>query len=246
MRHLITLLFFSMITISLKSQTIELPTFNDELEDISKKGITSMEIFKKLDRDLVKLTSSVCANRALMWLYQMEKEMNVKGGKVFLFYTGKKEGDTGRKTWWYHVTPVVNEGGEIIAIDRGFSNIKKPMPMNMWFKRFAGFKTCREIKAEDTDLLKRMFKRHTYPKTYKGENHNCYYIVAPRGYWIPTSVALNQLGTTSSGEPIHFVRDEIHIGDLKRACREAVTTKVGRVLGLGKKKCKKFIGKEHY
>ncbi|MDA8791994.1 protein-glutamine glutaminase family protein [Bacteriovoracaceae bacterium] len=224
-----------------------LPSFNSTLEDISEKGITSEEIFNQLDRSFIKLSSSICANRAMLWLWQMQREMKVQGAKAFIFYTPKKNGTTGSKNWWYHVTPVVNENGNLIAVDRGFSRkIKSAVPLETWFEKFAGNKVCREIKPDDHDLIKRMFVRRTFPINYKGEENDCYYIVAPAGYWIPSSVAMHLLGKDSKGEPVHFVRDEMRVGEVKKSCREAVNKKVGKWLGLGRKKCKKLIGKEYY
>lgn len=215
---------------------------NWKMTDISTKGFKKEALFSKMNRDLIKVGASICSNRALVWAYDFKRNQDIDAGKLFLFYT-KKTGEVGLKTWWYHVTPVINENGTIYAMDAGFpSMIRNPITPMEWLKKFAGSTNCKEIKANDTDLIKKMFDGYVYPATTSHGTYDCYYTITPGGYWTPGSVAKGLLGVDENGTPVHYVRDDIDNDEVYAACVEAVTSSVGRVFGGGKKRCKDYLG----
>lgn len=242
MKNLLILICAAFLANFAYAQDVDLPDYNWSTEDIARKGVTKEILFKYMNRDLIKLGNSICANRALIWLYDFKRNFNIDGSKIFLFYTGKT-GEAGAKTWWYHVTPIIVENGKEFAMDAGFSSsIKSPLLVNDWIYKFTGSNNCKEIRANETDLVDRMFRGHVFPETTQYGKFDCYYKKVPAGLWTPSSVAMNLLGVTSSGDPVSFERPEISTKDVYSACKEAVTGPIGYALGGGSKKCKKYLG----
>jgi hypothetical protein len=236
-------LAFALITSSVFAQEISLADYNNwKLTDIATKGYKKEALFSKMNRDLIKVGASICSNRALVWAYDFKRNQNIDAGKLFLFYT-KKTGEVGQKTWWYHVTPVINEKGAMFAMDAGFpSSIKTPLTPTDWLKKFTGSTNCKEIKANETDLIERMFAGYVFPQSTTHGNYDCYYAITPGGFWTPATVAMGLLGKDENGKPVSHVRDDIDSEEVYAACVEAVTSSVGRVFGGGKKKCKDYLG----
>lgn len=232
------LIFF---TTSLWAGPITLPGEDYSLNDVAELGLSKEELFKKMDRDFIKLGGSICANRAHMWSYDFKRTHDIDSAKMFLFYT-KKTGEGTVKTWWYHVTPVINEKSELFTMDAGFSGIKKPLKPKEWLHYFTGSQNCREIQDTDTGLIKRMFQGSVYPETTEYGTYDCYYRIVPAGYWFPSSVAMHLLGQDSAGVPSRFERPEINKNEVYSACLEAVTGSLGRLVGSGRKKCRQFVG----
>ncbi len=230
------------ISFQVAAQEVVIYDFNNwKLTDISKTNTTKEKLFTSMNRDFIKLGGSICSNRALIWAYDFKRFNNVDAGKVFLFYT-KKNGEVGRKTWWYHVSPVVNENGSIYTLDAGFpGNIKGPLLTLDWLEKFTGSRNCKEIRATDTDLLKKMFDGYVYPQTTSHGTYDCYYIYAPAAYWTPSSVAKGLLGVDENDVPVHYVREQFNTNELYQACVEAVTSSAGRFFGGGKKRCKDYL-----
>jgi hypothetical protein len=237
MKLALILSLFSSLTLA---QSVPLPDYNWSSDDIALKGITKEKLFASMDRDLVKLGNSICSNRALLWLYDFKRNYDIDGSKLFMFYTGKT-GDAGAKTWWYHVTPLIAEKGTEYTMDAGFSSIRGPLLVKDWIKKFTGSTNCKEIRANETDLIERMFRGQVFPETTRYGSYDCYYIKAPAGYWTPASVAMGLLGKTSNGAPISFERLEINKNEVYAACKEAVTGPIGMALGMGARKCKKYL-----
>lgn len=225
------------------AQEVTLKDFNNwQMTDIATKGLKKEALFTKMNRDLIKLGASICSNRALVWAYDFKRFQNIDAGKVFLFYT-KKTGDTGQKTWWYHVAPVINEKGTIYAMDAGFSgNINSPITPKEWMKKFTGSTNCKEIQAGENDLIERMFDGYVFPQTTSYGTYDCYYKITPGAYWTPGTVAQGLLGVDEDGKPVPHRDNEIDSDEVYAACVEAVTSPMGRVLGGGKKKCEKYLG----
>jgi hypothetical protein len=224
------------------SQSLSLPHYqNWELTDILKKGKTAQMVFNSLDQDLVKVSQSICSNRALMWVYDLKQSYNIDASKIFMFYT-KKTGEVGRKTWWYHVSPMVNEGGQFMVVDAGFPGyIDTPLTVSAWLKKFTGSTKCYEMTPNDEDLIELMYKGRTFPETTHRGTYDCYYINTPAGYWTPGHIAANLLGKDASGKPVRLQRDEIDRQEVYDACLEATTSSVGRLFNNGKKKCMRFL-----
>lgn len=231
------------ISASSFAQEIILPDFqNWKMTDIATKGYKKEELFSNMNRDLIKVGASICSNRALVWAYDFKRNQNIDTGKIFLFYT-KKTGEVGQKTWWYHVAPVINEKGTIYTMDPGFpSSIRTPITPMDWLKKFAGSTNCKQIRANETDLIERMFDGYVYPQTTSYGSYDCYYLYTPGGFWTPSTVAKGLLGVNEDGTPVRHVRDDIDADEVYEACVEAVTSSVGRVFGGGKKRCKEYLG----
>ena len=239
----IFLVLLLILTTSVFSQTINLKDFNNwNMTDITSKGVTKEKLFSNMNRDLIKMGDSICSNRAMVWVYDLKRKHDVDAGKIFLFYT-KKSGNIGRKTWWYHVAPVVNEKGSIFVLDAGFSGqILGALSPKEWLKNFSGSTNCKEIQAGENDLIERMFTGYTFPESTAYGSYDCYYKYTPAGYWTPSSVAMGLLGVDEDGKPVQYARDEINTDEVYQACVEAVSTSIGRAFGSGPKKCSKYLG----
>lgn len=243
---LMTAAFLSLFALGAFAQSVTLKDWSYSVTDILTRGVKKETLFSNMNREFVKVGSSICSNRALMWANDFKVNHNIDAAKVFLFYTGQT-GRVGRKTWWYHVSPVVNEGGKLWALDAGFSgDFDQPLTIQDWFFEFANTKNCREIKANETELIERMFTTVVFPSTTQYGTHPCYYHIAPAGYWTPESVAMGLLGRDYQGKPTDFKRDSIDDGDLLQACMEASTSRVGRVFGNNKKKCERYVYSGRY
>lgn len=236
----LAILFLTTLSLSLFAAPVQLPGEDYSLTDVAELGLKKEALFRQMDRDLIKLGGSICANRAHMWSFDFKRFYNVDSGKLFLFYT-PKTGRRERNSWWYHVTPVVSENNTIYAMDAGFSFIKGPLTVAQWLEKFTKSTNCREIKNEDTELIERMFSGATFPATTSLGTYDCYYRLVPAGYWFPGSVARHLLGRDSRGRPVRHERPEILASEVRSACREAVTSGLGLILGGGKKKCENYM-----
>lgn len=227
------LIAFSMLSFNTFAQDMSMTHFSWTMNDIASLGENKEDLFKKMDRDFMKVGQSICANRALMWLYEFKRDHKIDGSKIFLFYTDRK-GQFSHRQWWYHVAPIINEKGEEWVMDAGFASISQPLPVDGWLKHFVGSNNCYEITPQDKDLIALMDEGHQFPEvTFRGK-YDCYYAKAPAGAWFPSSVAMGLSGRDPS-------IGEINQKDVYYSCLEAVTNPIGRLLNSGKKKCKKFI-----
>lgn len=236
----LTTVFASLFSLSIAASPVPLPGEDYALTDLAELGLKKEDLFKKMDRDLIKLGGSICANRAHMWSYDFKRFHDVDSGKLFLFYTAKT-GRRERNSWWYHVTPVVSENNTIYAMDAGFSFIKSPLTVNQWLEKFTKSTNCHAIQDNETHLIERMFSGATFPSTTVSGTYDCYYRIVPAGYWFPGSVARHLLGRDSRGNPVRYERPEILRSEVAAACREAATSSLGRFLGGGKKKCERYM-----
>lgn len=231
------------LSAGLQAQNISLPEYgNWQVTDVASKRLTKESLYSRMDTRFVKTKSSICSNRALVWVYDFKRFFGVDAAKIFLFYT-PKNGEVGRKTWWYHVSPMINENGQLWVMDAGFPKfIDTPLSKEEWLTKFVGSSNCKEIKAGENELIERMFIGRVYPQTTRYGTYDCYYRITPAGYWTPASIAQNLLGVDEAGLPIHHVRDEIDHGELMQACTEASSGVFGRVLGDPKGNCRKYLG----
>ncbi|MES2527894.1 MAG: protein-glutamine glutaminase family protein [Bdellovibrionota bacterium] len=238
-----TLSFVALFVFSFAAVAQTLPEYRYTLTDVLTRGQTKDTLFSGLNRTLVKTGSSICSNRALIWTYDMKRNHNINAAKIFLFYTGKN-GEIGSKKWWYHVAPVINEGGQIWVIDGGFSGfVKRPMLVSEWLTKFVDTPNCKVIESRDHDLFERMFAGRMYPEyTPEHGQHDCYTVITPGMFWTPATVAMGALQQDSEGRPIRFTRDEYDMSELLQACKEAAAGRLGSVFGGQKKKCQEYLG----
>lgn len=212
------------------------------IPDILNRGVTKEQLYSEMNTDFIKINSSICSNRAHVWTYDMSRFRRVEPAKIFLFYTGVS-GRVGRKTWWYHVSPVVNEGGTLWTLDSGFENqIMRPLHVEEWLHEFVGSSQCREIRTTDADLISRMFYERVFPGVYNGRRESCYFMITPASYWTPESVASALLGTDANGRRGNYTRSGFDADELMQACKEAATTRIGGLFGGNKKACEKYLG----
>ena len=235
--HLTLIFSFSAV-----AQDLRLRDYNYTVSDIAQRGLTKERIYQNLNRTFVKLGSSICSNRALIWAYDMERQYRIGTAKIFLFYT-EKTGEASDKTWWYHVAPLVNENGTLWVVDGGFPRfVRQPLLPNAWLQKFAGSTNCKEITANETDLVDRMFRKQTFPEQTRYGQHDCYYHIAAAPMWTPSTVAQHLTQRDSEGNAINFYRERIQTGELMQACVEASTTPIGGFLSKPKKKCREYLG----
>ncbi len=224
------------------SQDLYLNEYNYTVSDIARKGISKEEIFQSMERNFIKLGSSICSNRALVWAYDMKRNYQINTAKMFLFYSDKT-GTAGLKVWWYHVTPLVNENGKLWALDAGFpSFVNKPLIPTEWLQKFAGSANCKEIKNTDVDLIETIFTQRRFPSVTRHGTYDCYYRITSDPYWTPEAVAQNLLQRDSRGQSTNFSRESIQINELMQACVEASSTPVGGIFTNKKKKCREYLG----
>lgn len=240
---LVSLLSLIVLSLSLHAQEIKLKDYPYSMTDILARGQNRNTLFSSMNTDLIKTGSSICSNRALVWVYDFKRNYGINAAKIFLFYTGKT-GRIGRKTWWYHVAPIINEGGKVWVMDPGFiPKIEAPLTTSQWFQEFVGTTKCREIRAEETDLVERMQWERTFPEyTPEYGRADCYYHIAPAGLWTPGIVASYLSGKDSEGRPIPHMSMEFDQEQVFDACVEAASTRLGRVFGDPKKKCRRYLG----
>jgi hypothetical protein len=235
------------ISAAANAQDLKLSSYDWTVTDIASKGLSKETLFDRMDRDFVKLKGSICSNRAMMWAHDFKRLHRLDTAKIFLFYTKKKSRASG-KTWWYHVAPVVNEKSNLWVIDGGFPGfVKESLSIKDWTQTFVGDNSnCKEIKANDTELIERMFITQVFPQRTSYGRHDCYYIVTPHTLWTPETVAMSLLGKNHQGEPVHFERPRIDKDEYYQACIEATTNKIGFALGVNKKKCEDNANRLHW
>jgi hypothetical protein len=212
---------------------VAIPDYEWSVTDFAERNLSKEKVFSEMDRKFIKVGNSICANRALMWSHDFKTKYGVDGAKVFLFYT-PKTGGAGDKRWWYHVAPVIAENKELFVMDAGFSFIKGPLLLNKWLDTFSKGANCKEISAQDSDLIQMMNEGQQFPTETRYGSFDCYYKVVPAGLWFPATVAASLSGANIPNE---IQRDEVY-----SACLEAVTSPLGRVFGTGKKACRKYLG----
>jgi Glutaminase len=239
-----TILAFILVNLltSAFAQELQVPDYDGVfVADLAQQGTTKEKIFRKMQERLIKFDSSICANRAHMWAYDFFRFFQVDSAKIFIFYTPKTSRSSG-ENWWYHVAPVVNEGGAFYAMDRAFMD--QPVTVDRWLQEFNGsLKKCYEIKNGDTDLLKYMYTTMPFPSETAHGKYDCYYKIAPVGIWFPVGLAFDLLGTDQKGAPINFKRNErIPENEVLSACMQAYdkSTRASSLLN-SKKKCESYL-----
>lgn len=236
---ILSALIFLSTTASANEYRLE--EYNWKLTDISSKKISKEDLFLKMDRNFIKTNHSICSNRALMWANDLEKKFKLNTAKIFMFYTAKARSVL-RRTWWYHVAPIVNEQGNLWVLDAGFPGfITRPQTKEEWLYSFSQSKNCKEIKSNETELVELIFTRRIFPSKTPYGNFSCYYRIVPHTFWTPEIVAENILGRDSDGQIVITEREEIEKNELYQACIEATTTKLEYALGVNKKKCEEYI-----
>jgi len=239
------LVAISLMGLSLSSFSVELKIkdFNYyKLTDVQEKGLSPKYLYDRMDTTNYNINSAICSNIALLWGYDFKKFFNLNTGKIFLFYTHRM-GPASNSKWWYHVAPLINEGGKVVIMDAGFPYmIDTPVTMDEWFLKFAGSTKCKAIQATDTDLIERMNRGKIYPEYTSYGQYDCYYKIAPDYVWTPAVMAEILLGRDMNGRPVQPRYEEFNSNELATACLEATTRPWGRFFGAGREVCQKKLG----
>ncbi len=239
-------LFAFLFSVSAGAQSIPLPDYKFSVTDIAAKGLSKESLFSRMNRSSIDVGGSICSNRALMWANDFKRQNGLNTAKIFLFFTSKN-GRSANKTWWYHVSPMVNEKGTFWVMDAGFpAMISEPLSIADWLVEFVGSNKCKEIEATETELIERMFVPVVFPQRTSYGTFDCYYRITPGGNWTPASVAKQLLGKDEDGRPVRYERNDIDPDELYSACLETTTSGFGRMFGGGKKKCKNYVSTGYY
>lgn len=241
MKIIISFLSLFVLSLSVSAQSLILKNYNYKIRDISSRGLTKELLYQKMNRTLVRHQDSICSNRAHMWAWDF-RVSDIDSPKIFLFFT-PKTGTFDGVSWWYHAVPLVNEKGNLWVMDAGYpKKVNEPLSITAWTKRFNGENSiCKEIQANDHDLIRRMYSGNAFPEDTKKGRYDCYYIITPPGYWTPGQVARNLLGYDANGRAINFNRDDFEEEEVMEACIEASTTPLGWVWGTTLNRCRYFI-----
>lgn len=242
----IALLLLIIVSLTAGAADQKLTDYNWTLTDIAGRGLSKETLFSRMDRDFIKTKSSICSNRALMWANDFKRKYDLNTAKVFLFFTKEETPEdeiniSFRRTWWYHVAPVINENNQLWVMDAGFKYIKSPYTIEQWTEKFAFSKNCKEIKASENELVEFIFREKVFPRNTAYGHHTCYYKIVPHTIWTPEVLAKNLLGVDASGTPVRVERSEINKDELYQACVEATASKIGRALGSSKKPCEEYV-----
>lgn len=205
-----------------------LPDYDYQVSEVSM--ATAQNLYNSLDRDSMK-GNSICANRAHVWAYTMNRDANVYSGKLFIFFTDQTP-SADEKTWWYHVTPYVMVNGEVTTLDGGRfgPSVNGPVPMNTWLNRFSHGRAneCVELNARDNADLETQLRFSRQLPSIKAP---CYYKKVPMYFMYPNSIAMSDID--------HSVKfTEFTKGGLVQACKQAVS---GGFL-FKKRFCRRYLG----
>lgn len=239
---------FMVLTVSFAYASGEIADFDYHLTDLSSKGLRKEDLFAKMERSMLDLERSICANRAHLWAYDFFREHNINTGKIFIFFGSSIWTDKDKHGYMYHVAPYILENGKEFVMEAGYpSEVKRPLTVNEWIENETydrvSARDCLEINSNDTDLTEYFYERINLPEKRSGgkTGARCYIRKVPGHYWFPTSIALHDLRKDEEGNSIDFDPKTFDKNDVLEACIEAASTKLGRLFGGGKAKCKAHL-----
>ncbi len=222
--------------------------FNYQLTDIASRGIRKETLFSSMVREFIDLDKSICSNRAHLWAYDMYRfNGHFNTGKIFIFFGSSVWKKEDKKTYMYHVAPYIVENGTEYVMEASYPEVTKPMTVEEWienetYNRVKGSE-CLEITAEDTDLTEYFYERKILPERRQNgkQGARCYIRKVPGYYWFPASIAYHDLKKDDEGKPVTHNPTNFDKEEVMEACIEAASTKVGRIFGGGKAKCKSHL-----
>ena len=220
--------------------------FEYQLTDVASLGLRKEDLFTKMERKMLDLEKSICANRAHLWAWDIHKLGNINTGKIFIFFGKSIWTKNDKHGYMYHVAPYIVENGNEYVMEASYGDIEKPLSVDEWienetYNRVKG-SDCVEITAADTDLTEYFYERRTLPEV-RSEGKTgarCYIRKVPGHYWFPMSIAFHDLKKNAEGKPVEFDPKSFEKEDVLEACVEA-TGKLGRFFGGGRDKCKKHL-----
>lgn len=145
---------------------------------------------------------SQCFHRATIWNYLMDRELNVKSEKLFVFYSFAFKEYHKKKfkkhfQWWFHVAPLVRvqteNGIEERVIDPTFAD--KPLPVKEWTDLFI----ISEQECKDGLIFNNFSLNIAAPGSYPnmhttGTNSHCYIARATMYDLDPPQLRERQIG----------------------------------------------------
>jgi hypothetical protein len=244
MRSLIALSLFSFSAVASGPKYIS--DFNYELTDLADKNLSKEKLFNGMERKMIDLEKSICANRAHFWAYDFYRFYGINTGKIFIFF-GSSIWRNEKKGWMYHVAPYIVENNQEYVMEASYNDLKHPLTVEEWIENETDGKVkgheCLEIFAHDTDLTEYFYERYNLPERRNSgkPGAKCYIRKVPGYYWFPASIAAHDLKKNGDGKPVEFNPTRFDKDDVMDACIEAASTKLGRFFGTGKEKCQKYL-----
>lgn len=179
--------------------------------------------------------TSICANRAHQWSYELAKFKNIQTGKVFIHFTALGEANE-NKEWAYHVAPYVIVKGEEMVLDPSFAVFgKRPVKMEDWTLHFGKSKKCvvldpannpNHLKLEmnnvGADYISPLDERTGSARQYPSTEGICYIRKVPMYYQWPSEVYGADLYRSGKSEFAKFNYDAFDLEGVLQACKQAV------------------------
>jgi hypothetical protein len=225
-----------------------IPDFNYQVSDLATMGLSRQTLFQKMERKMLDLEKSICANRAHIWAYDLSK-YNIQTGKIFLFF-GSSIWTNDKHGYMYHVAPYIVDNGVEYMMEASYGDLTEPLQIKEWVENETYGRVtagdCIELTAEDTDMTEYFYERKNLPENVRPSGKpaaRCYYRKVPGYYWFPTSIAYHDLKKDANGRKVEFNPKEFDKDDVVEACVEAASSKLGRFLGGSRPKCKAHVGK---
>jgi hypothetical protein len=179
--------------------------------------------------------SSICANRAHYWSYELSKFKNIQTGKVFIHFTALGEANE-NKEWAYHVAPYVVVNGEEMVLDPVFAEFKKrPVKMENWTNHFGKSKNCvvldplnnpEHLKLEKNnvgaDFITPLDEKTGSARQYPSTLGICYIRKVPMYFQWPSEVYGSDLYRTGDSQYSQFNYESFNEEGVLAACKQAV------------------------
>ena len=217
-------------------------------------NVTADQAASLMDTEFRKTSNqSICANRANLWSYIMNKEDSVQVGKVFIYFTSAGEANE-NKQWAYHVAPYVVVNGEETVLDNGFDVFNhQPTPLSNWTNYFGKSPNCivldpvhnpAHLALEQYDLPSDRVNPNTYtsggarqyPVGPNGET--CYIRKMPMYYVFPVDVYGADLAVSGQSQYSKYILHSFDTDDVLASCKQALgffqalSTDCSKYLGL--------------
>jgi hypothetical protein len=221
--------------------------FNYQVSDLATMGLSRQTLFEKMERKMLDLENSICANRAHMWAYDLSK-YNIQTGKIFLFF-GSSIWTDDKHGYMYHVAPYIVDNGVEYMMEASYGDLSEPLKIKEWVENETYGRVtaadCIELTAEDTDMTEYFYERINLPEKKRPSGKpaaRCYYRRVPGYYWFPASIAYHDLKRDADGVKFEFDPKDFDKDDVVEACVEAASSKFGRFFGGGRLKCQAHLG----
>lgn len=191
---------------------------------------------------------SICANRAEIWSFIMNKQKHIQVGKVSIHFTALGETDD-NKQWAYHIAPYILVNGEEYVLDSAFDEFKNhPVKMAEWQKYFGTSPNCvvldpvhnpahLKLEANNTGGRDPFDFKHNRASQYPTNEGVCYIRKIPMYYFSIGEVYGADLALSGQEHYSSFIKNSFKQSEVMEACRQAVTP------GFRKKtSCEKYFG----